>query len=52
MGDLAGDDRGHGMGIVVESDTKENRFGYRRSRSIGTTRVSPSETELLLSQTK
>ncbi len=41
MGDLADDDRMHGMGIVVEyAGRRESRNGSRRSRSRGTTRTS------------
>jgi FtsP/CotA-like multicopper oxidase with cupredoxin domain len=37
MGDLADDDRGHGMGLWLSMrDTKESRSGYRRSPFIGT----------------
>ena len=39
MGDLTDDDRGHGMGIVVEyAGSRANRNGSSRSRSAGTIR--------------
>ena len=41
MGDLADDDRRHGMGIVVEyAGARASRNGPSRSRSAGTTRGS------------
>ncbi len=41
MGDLSDDDRGHGMGIVVEyAGQRASRNGPSRSRSAGTTRIS------------
>jgi FtsP/CotA-like multicopper oxidase with cupredoxin domain len=43
IGDLADDDRGHGMGLSLSMrDTKESRSGYRRSPFIGIICVSRS----------
>ena len=43
MGDLADDDRSHGMGVVVEyAGQKGKPVWTRRSRSTGTTRASES----------
>ena len=42
LGDLSDDDRGHGMGIVVEyaGDKRASRNGLSRSPSVGITRCS------------
>ena len=46
MGDLADDDRRHGMGIVVEyaGQTRQAAMGQTESRFAGTTRVSAGQT--------
>ena len=43
MGDLADDDRGHGMGIVVEYEKRASRSGSNRSPTRGTTRCLASQ---------
>ncbi len=51
LGDLADDDRGHGMGIVVEyAGSRANPNGQRRNRSTGT--IPSSEEECHDSQTR
>jgi FtsP/CotA-like multicopper oxidase with cupredoxin domain len=47
MGDLADDDRSHGMGLSLSTrDTKESRSGYRPSRFIGIIHVSQEPVQL------